>query len=570
MKISLDGFEYQIEEKILKRGLDYFKRGYVTDAEELGGGDYEFIVEGSETYTVNLSVEGNTVTDFGCDCPYDMGPICKHVVAALFYLQRDALKTIELPAKRMQSKPKEKSVARQLEELLKTLSHDDLKVFIHDTCMGDSKFRQLFVAKHIHLLYPESKELYVKQLKALIKTYSDKHGFVGYRDAGRLSCMVSGMAEEAMDSLAKGEFQKSMFIALAIIEEMTYLISYGVDDSGGDIGGNIEEAFNVLDALVDLKLNKVQHDELFDNLLALFEKGSLKGWDWHFNVIALGIKLLRTEQEKERIKSALDKIKPSGKNWDWDYRRSQELMLNLIRKTENGEVADQFIENNLSNPQFRTELIRKSLEVKDYIKAERLAQEGITIDEKDAPGLAEDWRNYLLTIYLQTEDIKNTIKLTRYFLIQSNGRHHPLKYFYDLLKSLIPEDQWGDYLESLIADIRKRSKWLDYERIAQLYIWEAYWDRLFELLQQNSSFERIASAEQYLGASYSDKLAALYRDFILDYLELNVGRNYYQTACRYIRRMIKMGARPMAADLIEKLKILYPTRRALLEELSNI
>lgn len=215
-------------------------------------------------------------------------------------------------------------------------------------------------------------------------------------------------------------------------------------------------------------------------------------------------------------------------------------------------------------------MIEKALNAKDYTKVEKLAYEGIAKDEKDAPGLAEDWRNYLLTAYQQTGDAKNMLRLTRYFFIHSNGRHHPLAYYYDLLKSLISKEQWHDYLEGLINEIKKGSRWIDYNRISQLYIWEAYWDKLFELLQQNASFERIVSAEQYLADSYSNELAALYRKLILNHLKRNMGREHYQAVCRYIRRMIKLGAHPVAMDLVRELKVLYPARRALLEELGKV
>ncbi len=100
MKILLSEFEHQIDEKILKRGLDYFKKGHVTSVNKLGDGDYEIIVEGTETYTVRLSIKGDVVTEYVCDCPYDMGPVCKHVVAALFYLQRNSFDAQDLSIKK--------------------------------------------------------------------------------------------------------------------------------------------------------------------------------------------------------------------------------------------------------------------------------------------------------------------------------------------------------------------------------------------------------------------------------------------------------------------------------------
>jgi len=49
-----------------------------------------------------------------------------------------------------------------------------------------------------------------------------------------------------------------------------------------------------------------------------------------------------------------------------------------------------------------------------------------------------------------------------------------------------------------------------------------------------------------------------------------MGRNYYQIACRYLRKMIKMGAREKVNFVIEQLKVLYPKRKALMEELQKV
>ena len=91
MNIPLNEFEQHIDEDILKRGLQYFKKGYVTSVDELSGGEYEAIVEGSDTYIVQLQLKNGSLTTCNCTCPYDWGPICKHEVAVMFYLQQDAL-----------------------------------------------------------------------------------------------------------------------------------------------------------------------------------------------------------------------------------------------------------------------------------------------------------------------------------------------------------------------------------------------------------------------------------------------------------------------------------------------
>lgn len=90
MEIALEQLEQQIDETILERGFKYFQSGRVLTLDELGGGDYEIAVKGTELYTVNLSLKGNRLIHYECDCPYDEG-VCKHVVAALFYLREELL-----------------------------------------------------------------------------------------------------------------------------------------------------------------------------------------------------------------------------------------------------------------------------------------------------------------------------------------------------------------------------------------------------------------------------------------------------------------------------------------------
>ena len=48
-----------------------------------------------------------------------------------------------------------------------------------------------------------------------------------------------------------------------------------------------------------------------------------------------------------------------------------------------------------------------------------------------------------------------------------------------------------------------------------------------------------------------------------------MGRDHYQTACRYIRRMIKLGGKTKADKLIAQLRTLYAKRPALMQELDR-
>ena len=63
MQIPINQFEQYIDETILKRGLSYFKKGYVSEPEEITAGVYEAIVAGTEDYTVELKIKNDIVVE---------------------------------------------------------------------------------------------------------------------------------------------------------------------------------------------------------------------------------------------------------------------------------------------------------------------------------------------------------------------------------------------------------------------------------------------------------------------------------------------------------------------------
>jgi cephalosporin-C deacetylase-like acetyl esterase len=62
----------------------------------------------------------------------------------------------------------------------------------------------------------------------------------------------------------------------------------------------------------------------------------------------------------------------------------------------------------------------------------------------------------------------------------------------------------------------------------------------------------------------------LYVNALLAYMKANAGRNHYKEACRYLRRVIKLGAREKADEVISFFRTQYRNRTALMEELRNV
>jgi hypothetical protein len=157
-----------------------------------------------------------------------------------------------------------------------------------------------------------------------------------------------------------------------------------------------------------------------------------KGWDWHYAMLDIAVELTKSDKEAKQIHALLDEIKPNSTDWDWDMQEAQRIRVDLIRKIEGEDKASEFLEKNISNSDFRKEIIEKAIKDKDYNKAIILSKDGITIDETEKPGLANDWRDYLLRVYIILNDTENIIRIARFLFLDSNREK---KGYFDILRN---------------------------------------------------------------------------------------------------------------------------------------
>lgn len=569
MNIPLQEFEQYIDETILNRGYKYFKKGLVAEPEQIAHGEYEAIVEGTDDYTVRIRIENDTITEHSCTCPYDMGPVCKHVAAVIFELQQNELSLVKKAKKSSttaKTVAKKKTIAEQVDEILEHLTSDDMKEILRGQCDRDRKFRQLFLAGYAHLVMPETKALYVKQVKAILKSSSDRHGFIDYSGARAVGIAIDEYIQTAGKHLEKANYKSAMLIAFAVMEEMTGALQYA-DDSNGDVGGSIYSAIEILYSVANAQVSEKLRVELLNYCLTAYSKGLYKGWDWHFTMLDLASRLVNNTSEAKQIHQQLDSIKSSGKSWDWEFTNAQQIRALLIRRTEGEEKATQYLEQNLSNAEFRKEVIEKAISAKDYRKAMALAEEGIKLNSKESPGLLDYWCDYLLQIAQLQNDRENILKYARIQLISANRDKKP---YFDILRKHIEPHQWEATLKMIIQDILSKNRWNGNSLVAMIYIWEENWNELLRIVKSDISLNTLDTYEKYLVKDFSDEISDMYQKAVLKYLEKNVSRDHYQIACRYIRRMIKMGAREKADYVVQMLRKLYPQRRALMEELKKV
>lgn len=559
MEIPLSGFEEFIEPKILKRGLSYFKQGFVNEPSEMSPGVYEFIVEGSEDYTVELTIKNNLIQDQICDCPYDFGPVCKHMAAAIFYLQQD---TLELGNQKKKKRgTRKKSVKRQVEDILNTVTHDELKQFTVEVINSDKQFRNFFLATFSHYNDAHSKEFYQSQIRSILNLASGRDGFISWSDMSFVVAGIEPFFDHTAKYLENKNYRNAIFICMALIEEVTGAFQYA-DDSSGDLGGVIYRCMETLSDIADQDIPDEIRTELLDYCISTYKGRVFAGWDWHTDILYIAKDLLKNETEGDRLLNCLENTQ-SG----YEQEQAQFVVLDVLKRFKDEREVELFIEQNMSNPRIRRIEIEQAINKENYSRAIKLSKEGIKNDEKEKPGLAKEWYDWLLKVAQAQNDKQKIIEYARYLLID-NFRHE--QDYYQILKSNIAESDWHLFVEGLLEDIEASSNWMNKVLIRQIYIQEEWWERLFELLKSDISLDRLEREEEYLLNDYREEFVQLYSKEISIFLTDNMGRKYYQDACRYLRRMKKIGGGEQVKTLVKNFREKYSKRKALMDELNKV
>jgi hypothetical protein len=359
MQIPLSHFEQNIDETIFNRGLKYFKNGHVTSFEELSPGEFEAIVEGTEDYTVNLTVLNNNITDCSCTCPYDYGSVCKHIVAVILHLQQEE-SGMKQPQKKEDTlkKPasKRKTVSEQVDEMLGSLSYDDLKAFVKEQCITDQTFRRSFLSGFLYKTTTESPEKYREQVKNILRSAKGRDRFIKWSRTGMVGKAVNAMLDIAMRHVDSGNYMSACYICFPVAEEMVKALDFA-DDSDGDIGGNIETAFDILAAISTSEIPEEIRVYLLDQLLKHYKKNIFSEWDWQTYLLDIAVNLVKSEKEAGIILPLLRTHVHS----EYESEQMTRLEYELIRKMKGEKEAEKFIEQNLDNADLRRKAIERAL-----------------------------------------------------------------------------------------------------------------------------------------------------------------------------------------------------------------
>jgi hypothetical protein len=558
MALTLDNFKQAISPEILDRGRRYYTRGHVVDLSLDDEAEWSAVVEGTELYDVRVVQAGSGQLLASCTCPYDYGPICKHIAATLYAIE-EAFPEYRSGRRPKPAKPR-RTRADRLREALQAAPPAQLVDLLLELADDD---RDIMNRLLLRLNAVGEKPADYRQLVRDALRSSGRHGFLDYRTTMQAATRVLPILHQAGDALPS-QPQKALAIYQAVFELSAAAMAHA-DDSSGMLGGIVEEALDGLRQCRD-RLPPAERDRFFAYLLKQTANEHVVGWDWRWSLFDIAVELADDESRRAALEAMLEACRPEAaerKEDDWSRRyldkRIDQVRLTIILTYDGEAAALDFMLANRRHDDFRRQLIAYYLDHDDLDTAEQLAREGLVDAEQTrAYGHITTYREWLLMIAQRRGDTSSAIAAARKLWL---GQGEP-KYL-DLLRENIPAAEWASFRETLLADKACRP-----DMAARLLAADGLWPRLLELALRSPYL--IGSYRDELETRFPDEIADLYARIVVKTLEKTTDRGTYQNAAATLRRMKKLGHAAQAEALARDFIARFPQRRAMVEELRRV
>ena len=591
MNITLDNFENYVPFKVLARGLEYFEGGAVVSLEEVSEGQWEAEVEGTVMYEVTVTIDDIGNISWDCNCPYDMGAMCKHVVAVLLAIReerkkqqksafgkkktKDTVKNNTMENAKEAMMKEEKPESEEFERLLSLVKAEELKQFVKNYAQKHPPFqtdlsayiRSIYVPKHSVKTKDYCKEV-KKAFQQVSRRGHSRYDWDYMNDWDSIFNAIDKLFKEAHLLIKAGNAEAALDIAvqflLSMDEEFDESLIYDEDIYVTDYCEQAESI--IMEAVEHPSVSQIYKDGMLKKLKGIpSNSGICDYYDFDLNQLILQLTIKTQSDEK-----ALELIDENIKRYANSYNLYSFVVskIQLLQKMNKKEEADKTTDQYLYMPRIRQMVVDKAIFEKRNDEAIRLITDGISIAQKNNEnGTERNWMEQLLHIYEQQGDIAAQIAMCRQLFVFENGS---MAYF-QKLKKLIPVNDWKSYLQQLLKDTKMSDLRYGHNTLSDIYVEEKDWDALFKLV--STCYQRLDALDYYsyyLRDSHSPQLLDIYVEDLQQYASKNIGRNHYERIGKAMACMQKLqGGKKRTAELANEFRIKYKNRPAMRETLSR-
>lgn len=597
--ITLDNIEGIVPFNILMRGEEYFELGAVSDLEETSSGEWTATVDGNDSYTVEISLEGDKVDSWYCDCPYD-GGICKHVVATLLAIRdnsekasRSAFSKMSISVRndrgekadeketvnleRIENTVKYRQADVDIQQCLSFIKSQELSQFVCEYASTNQEFKTALLNRFIakELSNTSKDKDYRKEIqKAFENSFQSKKSRYHncYDDFGRdwetVFSQLDALLEKADFFLKLERLDNTIAIALQTLrsigenydDELLYDDDMCVSvycEQAGDL---------ILNAVQCSKIAPQQQNEILQELCQIAKISIYRDYDL-YDVDELMMQINLSIQPVEKALELIDKLLEERKG-SYDLYQLVLRKVDLLLGQKEQKKADDTIRQYLYLSEIRKMEVEKLMAHEQYGEAIRLLDEGIGIAEKEGhSGTVNEWIRFKLKIYEMTNCTSKVIDTCRLLFISGRDKLD----YYHKLKALIPKEQWKSFLDGMMKET-SFSKLFSFDGNieAEIYVEEKEDECLFHLLS-SAEFDQMEALTRYahhLKNTHSEQLISMYISLLVDYAERNIGRKYYEHIAQALLCMQKLnGGKAAVKQLVEDFRAMYKRRPAMMEEL---
>jgi uncharacterized Zn finger protein len=563
MGLTYDNFEQVLDTEILKRGRTYYKNGQVTDLTPDEDG-WTAIVVGSDEYEVDIHPDDDGDLEAYCTCPYEYGPLCKHVAAVLYAIRAET-KGNQTGAKASKST---QDYQKKLNDILGALTREQLLDILLKQVKKDKSF-----GNDILLQYspePPDKAAYTQLIKDAIRAARGHGGYIEYTDARRLAAKIQKLVDKAQGLIQQKQSPKAIPILQAVIETVPAAYEAS-DDSDGGIMGTVEQAIELLSdgkgdysaedrrALIDYALGKVSN--------------AAYGWsDIPDSFLWLAGELVTNDAERKQLFKKLDSYSGGLTYGGYiaDYRREAIVRIKrevMERLGDPPEAIRALLMDNINLNAVRQDVVKQYIQQGRLVEARELCEVAIELYQRRAelPGLVQQYRELLLQIAVQSHDAAQVSELSKMLFFDTSD----MAYF-EMLKRNTPEAEWPAVFQQVVTAVEKRQvrAWDTDGLLADIYSRENKWREVLRLARKPQP-AILNKFHVTLEEQFPDEMAKLYEQMVYSTVEAT-NREAYQQACNYIRRLYEMEEAERAEEIVQTLMAKYPRRHALLDELRKL
>ena len=556
---TIPPYKHRFSAQSLKRAREYVD--FIENA-HLSQNSLSCKVEGSYPYKVKIAWSENDYTELSCTCPYDYEGYCKHIAAALMYLEEELPEETVIPKK--QQKPEWKKI-------IEKLSKEELLSLLTEYAADDENLINTILIKHAASTDKVDIQKYKKISDNIFNAASDDFGFIHYQDVYSVSHMISNLLNKATNGIENKKFQESFSISAAIAEVCINYIQ-NMDDSNGWIGGLIYDAFKNIENVFYASKDETLRNLIFEWLDKQMRNKDYSDYGCDEALTSIYFELGNSEPYTKSVFQYIDDqiaIYKNGTDWSSKYRYSKLLdeKLTLLQKTGKEQDAQSLIEENLQLSDIRKIKVNQLMEQKDFSQAISLIKEGIKISEQEnLAGVTRDWNNLLLKIYQEQNRKEELQRLSRNMFL----RHPDSMEYYRMFKRTVEKTEWIAERTHIIEELKKGTKTNSWYynfpyNLANLFVEEKMWAELFSEVKKANNISITSLYAKYLQKNYSSELIEIYRDSITKYAQ-STGRNIYEDVKKYLIEMSNLeNGFAKAKALKEALLVTYKNRRAMNE-----